>query len=67
MDILLCNVHTPNFQPRIGMSPVTDTVMPAMVSVARLPTMMFIVAITRMGKAKAIPTAIPVTAEETSV
>ena len=58
-------ILTPSFHPAMGMTPSTDTVMMTMMRVAKDPTMMLLVAITRIGNAKASPIAIPIVAEET--
>ena len=56
---------TPSFQPAMGMTPTTETVMKTRVIVAISPTMMFPVANTKMGNAKQRPITRPITAEDT--
>lgn len=52
-------IHTPNFQPPRGITPMTHTVLQHMENVARKPVIIFLVAMTSIGKARLTPIITP--------
>ena len=64
---VFCVIHTPSFQPAIGMIPMTETEIRQMVRVAMNPTMRFWVAMIRMGRATLIPMMMPSVADDAKV